>query len=65
VCFGPHPVGALIVELVEPDAVGFVRDREIEDRPGECQAGGLGWEPARDLGSAFGYEIERFAVEDA
>jgi hypothetical protein len=46
------------------DAVGFVRDREIEDRPHECQAGGLAAKPARDLSSAFDYEIERLAAED-
>jgi hypothetical protein len=65
VCFGSHPVEALMVELVELDAVGFVRDREIEDRRDECHAGGLAWGPARDLGSAFDFEIERLAVEDA
>jgi hypothetical protein len=37
----PHPVEALTVELVEPDAVGLVRDQEVEDGPDERQAAGL------------------------
>jgi hypothetical protein len=43
----------LAVELVEPDAVGFVGDQEVEDRPDERQAAFLAGEAAHHLGPPF------------
>jgi hypothetical protein len=48
-----HSLEALALELGEPDAVGGVRDVEVEDRPDEREATGLAGEAADHLRAAF------------
>ena len=42
-----------MVELVEVDAVGLVRDQEVEHGPDQGEAAFLAWEAAHYLGPAF------------
>src|SRR5207244_3085024 len=47
--FVSHPLEALTVELVEADAVGLVRDEEVEDGPHEREAAFLTGEATHHL----------------